>query len=110
MPPLNHCAGQECCPERKSHKPPPCKCGGLRLAQETDGEMDGHAARKQADGEQDRHTEHLLWVWSAEALAQIKEVGDNKDAENCSLGGNEGSTFPAAPARKVPIGVQVQIR
>src|SRR5215468_8492214 len=51
--------------------------------------MNRYAARKQADGEKDRHAEHLLRRRSAKALAQIKEVGDNKDTEDRGLGDNE---------------------
>src|SRR5258708_23571074 len=83
VPPLNHRPGQECGPEKKREKPPARKCRGLRLAQGPDGEMNGHAARKQPDAEQDGPMKHLLGCRSAETLAQIKEVRDNKDGENC---------------------------
>src|SRR5262249_22116545 len=89
VPPLNHRSSQKRGPEKKRQKPPPRKCPGLCFAQGTHGEMNRYAARKQANGEKDRHAEYLLWRRSAEALADIKEVGDNKDAENGRLSGNE---------------------
>src|SRR5260370_8705463 len=78
MPPLNRGASQECCPEEERQKPPPCKCRSLRLAQGPDGQMNRQAARKQADGEQDGHMKHLLGCRSAETLAHINPLCDNK--------------------------------
>src|SRR5262249_40217114 len=66
--------------------------------QGTDGQMNGHAARKQADGEKHWNVKHLLWGRSTEALAHIKEVGDNKDGEDGRLGDNE-TIHPHSPTR-----------
>src|SRR5215510_14144341 len=61
--------------------------------------MNGYAARKQTDGEEDGHMKHLLWRGSAEALAQIKQVGNDKDGEDRGLGDNE-VVHSQAPTRR----------
>src|SRR5215472_17722565 len=61
--------------------------------------MNGYTARKQADGEKDRHVKHLLWRRSAKAFAHIKEVGNDKDGEDRGLGHNE-VVHSQAPARR----------
>src|SRR5260370_24380018 len=89
MSPLKRRPKQECCPESKRQKPPPRESAGLSVPQGAHGEMNGRTARKQADGKQDRNMENLFESWTREALAHIKQIGDDGDGDDCRLGRNQ---------------------
>ena len=61
----------------------------LLFAQRADGEVNGDAAREQADGAEDRQFENLRGGWAAEAFADVEDVGDNEDDEDRRLGDDE---------------------
>ena len=51
--------------------------------------MNGDAAREQADGAEDRQLQHLCRRGTAEALADVEDVGDDEDDEDRRLGHDE---------------------
>src|SRR5580693_5048696 len=60
--------------------------------------MNGQAARKQTDGQEYRNLEHIVRLRATHALANVKDVGNHKDHENRSLGGDQ-AVHTDRPAR-----------
>src|SRR5271168_4960483 len=74
------------------------------FTQITDGEVDEDAAGEQADGAEDGELEYLRGGWTAEALAYVVDVGDDKDDEDRGLGDDEAGHADVAAIRQLPRG------
>src|SRR3984885_8537344 len=72
------------------------------FAQRTDGEVNEDAAREQTDGAEDGELENLRGGGTAEALADVVDVGDDKDDEDRGLGDDQAGHANVAAIRQLP--------
>jgi len=66
-------------------------------------DMNRQTARQQTDGVKDRNIENVLRRRPRQALADIEEIGHDKDREDCSLGSDQGEHPDASARGKIPL-------
>jgi hypothetical protein len=71
--------------------------------QRRDSEVYGNTARKQANGGEDWEFENLLWRRSTQALADVIDVGNDKDDEDRGFGYDEAGYTDNTARGQLPI-------
>src|SRR5262245_22219048 len=89
--------------ESNRREPPPTETSNVRTPESLDGEVNGEAAREQADGEEDGNFKSLPGHGSGQALADVVNVGDDEDHEYRRLACNEGEHADVTSGRRLPL-------
>src|SRR5262245_14885148 len=94
--PLPRGGGEEEAAQEHSDEEPETRAPHLPAMEGLLAEGHGDAAGEEADGGEDGQVEHVLGVGAVQALAEVEEVGDYKQAEEEDLGGDETQDADAA--------------
>src|SRR5258707_13897423 len=96
-------AEQERSAERDREQPEPDERAARAALERLAREVDGEAARQQADREQDRRLEHFARGRPAEALAHVVEVGHDEDGEDRGLRDDQAGHADGAAIGEPPV-------
>jgi hypothetical protein len=102
MAPLASSTRKKDCAKNGGQKPPCPERPHSSAAQTLHGQVNGQTAREQTDCEENGDTQDILRLRPGNALSDVEDVGNNKDGENRSLGGDQAVHSYGTPPWKSP--------